>query len=149
MLIREVAAQTGVPPKTIRYYETIGLLPPAQRGSNNYRQYTAEDVDTLRLVAGARSLGFSLDDIADVLAARTAGIAPCTRVLETLDERVYDIDQRISALLALREALIQLRQEGAQLPQDDVRGEQCVCYLLKTFRDSGRVIIQREDEPDG
>ncbi len=148
MLIREVAAQTGVPPKTIRYYETIGLLPPAQRGANNYRQYTTDDADTLKLVAGARSLGIALDDIADILAARTAGIAPCTRVLETLDERVRDIDRHISALLSLRDALIHLRQEGAQLPQDDVRGEQCVCYLLKTFRDSGRVIIQREEELD-
>ncbi len=145
MIIRELAKQTGVPARTIRYYESIGLMPQPRRATNNYREYTSSAVERLRFIAGARSLGLSLADIAEILAARDDGIAPCQRVLDALDQQMADIDRRIADLLALRETLAQIRHEGAVLPLDDVRGEQCVCYLLKTYRGSGRVIIQREE----
>jgi hypothetical protein len=77
MLIHDLAKQTGVPAKTIRYYESIGLLPRPKRATNNYRQYTPADVERLRFIASARNLGFSLADVAEILAARDDGIAPC------------------------------------------------------------------------
>ncbi|HEY4721193.1 MAG TPA: heavy metal-responsive transcriptional regulator, partial [Anaerolineae bacterium] len=132
-----------VPTKTIRYYESIGLLPPAQRAANNYRQYTPADVERLRFIASARSLGFSLDDIAEILAARDNGIAPCQRVLDAVAQRLAEIDHRIANLLTLRDCLKQLQSEGAMLPLDDVQGEHCVCYLLKTYRDTGQIMIQK------
>ena len=148
MFIRELAQQTGVPAKTIRYYESIGLLPRPQRAANNYRRYVAGDVQRLQFIAGARTLGISLEDITEILAARDNGIAPCQRVLDTLAQRLIEIDRRIADLLALRESVQRLQSEGAALPLDDVRGEHCVCYLLKTYRESGRVIIQREEQTD-
>ena len=148
MFIRELAQQTGVPARTIRYYESIGLLPRPQRAVNNYRQYAVGDVERLRFIAGARNLGISLEDIAEILAARDNGIAPCQRVLDTLAQRLTEIDRRMADLLALRESLQRLQSEGATLPLDDVRGEHCVCYLLKTYRESGRVMIQREEQTD-
>ena len=148
MLIHELAHHVGVVAKTIRYYETIGLMPPPQRRANNYRQYTAADAERLRFIASARSLGFSLNDIADILAARDAGIAPCDRVLNTLDQYMSDIDQHIADLFQLRDTLSALRQSGAALPRDDVRGETCVCYLLKTYRDRDCSHIEREEQPN-
>jgi len=145
MVIHELAKQAGVSATTIRYYESIGLMPKPERSVNNYRQYASADVERLRLIAGARGLSFPLDDIADILQARDNGVAPCQRVLDALDQRLAEIDQRIADLLALRETLDQLKREGAALPLDDVRGEHCVCYLLKTYRESGRVIIHREE----
>jgi len=145
MVIHELAKQTGIAAGTIRYYESIGLMPKPKRSVNNYRQYTSADVERLRLIGGARGLDFPLDDIADILRARDNDMAPCQRVLDALDQRLAEIDQRIADLLALRETLDRLKREGAALPHDDVRGEQCVCYLLKTYRDSGRVILQREE----
>lgn len=143
MIIHELTKQTGVPAKTIRYYESIGLLPRPKRAVNNYRQYMPADVERLRLIASARSLGFSLDDVAEILAARDGGIAPCQRVLDGIAQRLADVDRRIAGLLALRDSLRQLQSEGAILPRDDVQGEHCVCYLLKAYRDSGQVTIQR------
>ena len=143
MYIHELAQQTGVPAKTIRYYESIGLLPRPKRTANNYRQYGPSDVERLRFIAGARTLGFPLDDIAEILAARDNGLAPCQRVLDTITGRLGEIDHRIADLLTLREALKRLHREGATLPLDDVRGEQCVCYLLKTYHDSEHVTIQK------
>ncbi len=143
MVIHELAKRTGVPAKTIRYYESLGLLPRPKRAANNYRQYAPADVERLRFIASARSLGFSLDDIAEILAARGKGIASCQRVLDAVDRRLTDVDRRIADLLTLRDSLRQLQSEGAILPRDDVQGEHCVCYLLKAYRDTGHVTIQR------
>ncbi len=143
MIIRELAQHTGVPAKTIRYYESIGLLPRPQRAANNYRQYTPADGERLRFIASARSLGFSLADVAEILAARDDGFAPCQRVLDAVDRRLTEIDRRIAGLLTLRDSLRQLQSEGAILPRDDVQGKHCVYYLLKAYRDTGQVSIQR------
>jgi len=143
MVIRELAQQTGVPAKTIRYYESIGLLPRPRRAANNYRQYAPTDIERLRFIASARSLGFSLDDISEILAARDKGLAPCQRVLDTIAQRLNEIDRHIADLLSLRDALKQLHTEGAILPLDDLRGEHCICYLLKTYRDTGQVTIRK------
>ena len=143
MVIRELAQQTGVPAKTIRYYESIGLLSRPERAENNYRQYAPADIERLRLIASARSLGVALDDISEILAARDKGIAPCQRVLDTIAQRLNEIDRRIADLLTLRDSLKQLHTEGAILPLDDLSGEHCICYLLKTYRDTGQVTIQK------
>ena len=143
MVIHELAQQTGVPAKTIRFYESSGLLPRPERAANNYRQYTPADVERLRFIASARTLGLSLDDISEIIAARDKGIAPCKQVLDTIVKRLTEIDRRIADLLALRDSLKQLHTEGAILPLDDVRGEHCICYLLKTYRDTGQVTIQK------
>ena len=143
MMIHELTQRTRVPAKTIRYYESIGLLPRPKRDVNNYRQYASADVERLRFIASARSLGLSLDDISEILAARNKGIAPCQRVLDSIAQRLNAIDLRIADLLTLRDALKRLYSDGSSLPLDDVRGEHCICYLLKTYRDTGQVTIQK------
>lgn len=144
MVINELARRTGVTAKTIRYYESIGLLPPPARTANNYRQYALADIERLRFIANARRLGISLDDILEILSARDQGIAPCQRVLDTISHRITAIDRQIAELLNLRAALQKLQSDGATLPLDDVDGEHCVCYLLKTYSDTGQVVIQKE-----
>jgi len=132
MFIHELAKLTGVPAKTIRYYESIGLLPDPQRGENNYRQYSPDAIERLRFIVSARSLGFNLTDIGEFLTARDAGTLPCKRVLDSFDQRINEIDQRIADLLALRDTLTRVRKDGAALPPDKQCDEQCVCYLVTT-----------------
>jgi DNA-binding transcriptional MerR regulator len=146
MLIRELAKQTGLTTTTIRYYESIGLIPSPQRAENNYRHYTQADAERLRFIVSARSLGFTIDEITEFVAARDDGLLPCQRALDSLDQRLTDIDRRIADLLALRETLITIRQAAQALPQEDSRGEQCVCYLLTVDRESGQVTIQQEEK---
>ena len=129
MFIQQLAEISGVPAKTIRYYESIGLLPTPERAENNYRQYTPEAAERLRFIVSARSLGFTLTDIGDFLSARDAGTLPCRRVLDSFDQRVHDIDRRIADLLALRETLTRIQKDAADLPADKQCDEQCVCYL--------------------
>ncbi|MGB9736747.1 MAG: heavy metal-responsive transcriptional regulator [Chloroflexus aggregans] len=128
MHIRDLARQTGVSPKTIRYYEQIGLLPPPQRAENNYRCYTHADVERLRFIVGARSLDLSLREIAAILALSDHGEAPCTEMIDTLDQHITAIDQRIANLHALRNLLITLRQQG---DRSATLWEDCVCALVR------------------
>jgi MerR family transcriptional regulator, copper efflux regulator len=148
MFIRELSQQTDVPAKTIRYYESIGLMPPPGRAPNNYHQYEGADVERLRFIASARGLGFSLADIGAILAARDQGVAPCERVLSTLDRRRMEIDRRLANMLALRQTLLALHQEGAELPLNDVDGTACVCNRIRTYRQSGEVAVQPTNPAD-
>jgi len=133
MQITELAACAGVSSKTIRYYESIDLLPPPQRDANNYRRYSAGDVERLQFIASARRLGFSLADIGAFLALRDQQVPPCSAVLATLDQHIAAIERQIAALRSLRVALVQIGEHGAQLPQDDLAGECCVCALIKSY----------------
>jgi len=131
MKIHELAARTGVSPKTIRFYEARGVLPPPKRLPNGYRTYAEEDVDRLRFVAGARQLGLSLDDIQEILALRDRGEAPCRVVLTLLEEKANEVQERIRELKRLEAELRRLHALGLTFPQDDVEGKACVCHLVK------------------
>ncbi len=130
MEIRELVERTGVPAKTIRYYEEIKILPPAARKLNGYREYFEVDVDRLKLVAGARRLDFSLDEIKEVLDLRDRQIAPCGVLLNLLENKAKEIQQRIAELQALEKDLHHLYAQGLTFPTDDVEGKNCVCHLV-------------------
>src|SRR5690349_18307316 len=114
-LIHELAEKTGVPTKTIRYYESIGLMPHPKRAQNNYRVYPDTMIERLRFIAGARRLGFPLEEIAALLDARDRGKLVCGQTLNSLDRRLEDIDHRIADLLETRETLLALRSRGSTL----------------------------------
>jgi len=132
MRIQELSQWTAVPAKTIRYYESIGLMPDPRRAANNYRQYTPEVVERLRFIVSARSLGFSLADIGEFLTAREAGTLPCKRVLDSFDERILEIDRRIADLLALRDTLTHIRLAGGELPADKKCDQECLSSFVST-----------------
>lgn len=96
----------GVTRKAIRVYEDRGLLSPTARTAAGYRLFSADDVDTLRFIRRARTLGLGLDDVAEVLSQRRDGGSPCASVRNRLDERVAEIDQTIAELAALRTSLV-------------------------------------------
>jgi DNA-binding transcriptional MerR regulator len=140
MRISDLARQTGVSAKTIRYYEQIGLLLPPHRAENNYRIYTSEAAARLRFIASARSLGLPLRAIAAILALNDHGEPPCAEMLAAIDRHIAAIEQRITDLSALRRTLIALRQQGdhAATPWQD-----CVCALV---RDSRRTAASAKPE---
>jgi DNA-binding transcriptional MerR regulator len=130
MKIQEFSKRTGVPAKTIRYYEEVGILPAPTRAENNYRLYTEKDIDHLRLVAGARLLDLSLDDIREILAMRDNREAPCRILLSRIDQKANEIKGRIQALQKLERELRELYALGQTFPVDDVDGKDCICHLV-------------------
>ena len=130
--IGRLAQATGVSAKTIRFYEEAGVLPPARRAANGYRQYDESDVRRLRFIRNARVLDFSLEELKEVLALRERGEAPCVHVMGLFTQKMEQIDAQIRHLQELRGDLRQLLAEGEQLPKDDVQMEQCVCHLIRS-----------------
>lgn len=132
MLIHELAQHTGVSAKTIRYYESVGLLPPPLRAANQYRLYTEHDVTLLHFIVGARSLGYPLSDIAQFFAVGENDSLPYQQVLASLDAHLSDVDRRIADLQAARDTLERIRSAAARRSQPQECDDQCVGYLLMT-----------------
>lgn len=128
--IGELSERTGVPAKTIRYYEEIGLLPPAKRDDNRYRLYDAKEVERLRFIRSARALDFSLQEIAQVLAARDRHEPPCGHVMDIIQDHIDDIEIRIRELEDLKRNLTDLYKAGQGLPED-IHMRACVCHLIQ------------------
>ena len=129
--IGELSARTGVPSKTIRYYEAIGLLPEPQRANNGYRIYGQDDVERLQFIRRARALDFAPDEIAEILAFRERNEPPCQHVLNLICHRIDAIENRIRDLERVRDELKALHEAGQELP-DDVKMRACICHLVTT-----------------
>jgi len=136
MQIQGLTQATGVSEKTIRYYESIGVLPEPRRKPNGYRDYSEADIDRVKLVAGARRLELSLDDIKEILAMRDRREAPCRAVLDMLEHKADEVRQRVRQLQQLEKELRQLHALGQTFPTDDVDGKNCVCHLVSTRAES-------------
>lgn len=108
LTIGQVARRSGVPAKTIRYYESVGLLPAPERGDNGYRYYDDGTVRTLRFVRHARELGFPLDDVRALLGLWQDRSRPSREVKALAERRIADIDARIAELHRLRDELAHL-----------------------------------------
>ena len=130
MFIKELSKLTNVTPKAIRYYESIGLMPPPQRGANNYRIYTPDAVERLRFIATARALDFGLSDIAQFLEARENKQLLREHTLTLVEQHILEVERRIADLLALHKTLNEIRGEAQCLPPDSECNEECICYRL-------------------
>jgi len=130
MRIGEVATAVGVETPTIRYYESIGVLPEPDRTESGYRAYTDADVERMRFVTLARSLGVGLDDIRQILGLRDQGEAPCGYVRGVLDRQVDAVKVRIEQLEELSAELDRLQRAAQTLP-DTSASDPCVCHILQ------------------
>lgn len=130
MQIKEFSERAGLSRKTIRYYEEIVVLPLPQRLPNGYRFYQEDDLNCVRLVAGARRLDFSLNEVKEIMALRDRNEAPCSVLLELLEDKAKDISRRIEELKRFENELRNLHALGATFPVDDVEGKSCVCHLV-------------------
>lgn len=102
MLIGEVAKAAGMTPKTLRFYEEQGLLLPARRSPNGYRQYGDDTVARLDFIARGRAAGLSVSQIRSILSVREPGNPPCTHVRDVLAGQLAELDLKIAELTALR-----------------------------------------------
>jgi MerR family copper efflux transcriptional regulator len=108
MNIGEAATLSGVPAKTIRYYESIGLLRPGARAANGYRAYDAVGVQELRFIARGRSLGFSVKDIGALLALYRDKQRASRDVKAMALRHIVRIDAKLKELDAMRATLADL-----------------------------------------
>ena len=119
MTIGQAAASSGVPPRTIRFYEELGLVKPAERLPNRYRAYDDSNVQTLRFVRRARDLGFSLQEIDKLLALYRNRRRASEDVKRLALAHVAELDRKIAELIGIRDTLAELarRCHGDQRPE--------------------------------
>ena len=116
--IGEVASNSGVPIKTIRYYEQLGLLKAAKRTDGHFRLFKPSVIRRLALIKRLQSLGLTLQEISECLAVYDHGNLPCGSIQEKLEKQVTKIDQRIEALMLLRNELTDLLQHWSTSPEE-------------------------------
>ncbi len=107
MNISTAAELTGLPAKTIRYYEEIGLIEPA-RSENGYRRYESEHVHRLAFVQRARSLGFGIDECRGLLSLYDDKHRASSDVKRVAQEKIVEIDKKVEELTAMRATLAHL-----------------------------------------
>ena len=105
MNIGAAAAASGVTAKMIRHYEAIGLLPPAQRRANDYRDYGEHEVHELKFIRRARRLGFSMEEIGALLALWRDRGRPSREVRRLAEAHVRDLEARIAEMQAMAKTL--------------------------------------------
>ena len=105
MNIGKAAGASGVSAKMIRYYETIGLLARAARRENSYRDFDERDIHDLRFIKRARTLGFSVEEIARLLGLWRDAARPSREVKEITRAHIADLEVRIAEMQGMVSAL--------------------------------------------
>lgn len=124
--VSDLAAEFLINPRTIRYYERVGLLKPSTRTPAGYRLFSSADRDRLRFILKAKATGLTLQEIREVLSLRDKGVAPCERVLAFVQAKLEQVDCRVQALLDFRKELVALQRESAA-----TAAEGCVCGVIE------------------
>ena len=127
LTIGTVARQAGVNVETVRYYERQGLIAPPGRRPNGYRAFGDDAVTRIRFIRSAQRLGFTLQEVAELLALRAEPAESCDSVRARAESKVEDIDARISDLQRMRAGLRTLvRQCEAGRPVEE-------CPIIASF----------------
>lgn len=105
MNIGEAAKASGVSAKMIRHYESVGLFPQAHRTDSGYRQYSDKEVSTLRFIRQSRDLGFSLEQIRELLGLWQNRRRPSRQVKALAQAHIQELDQKLQDLQAMKSTL--------------------------------------------
>jgi MerR family transcriptional regulator, copper efflux regulator len=109
--IGQVAAQSQVPIKTIRYYEELGLLKSSERTEGRFRLFSPNTIARISFIKRLQKLGLSLQEIAEILGVYDRGFAPCDEIKQQLEHQILEIDRRISELMTLRGEINKLLED--------------------------------------
>ncbi|WP_346923835.1 heavy metal-responsive transcriptional regulator [Rothia sp. (in: high G+C Gram-positive bacteria)] len=129
MQIGELAEAAGTTTKTLRYYESIGLLPPPNRTPNGYRDYPENILSRLDFIRRGQHAGLSLAHIGEILRIRDNGQTPCAHVSALLTDRLTQLDHQIAVLMQLRQTVTQLH-DASRLADPSTCHADAICSNL-------------------
>lgn len=126
--IGSVAKESGLPIKTIRYYDELGLLKTFGRTEGNYRLFTSDVLTRLRFIKRAQSLGLSLLEIRELLEIHDQGNLPCDHIRGKLEDKLSQIEQQIQQLQILKQELNGLLSGWETVPEHP---ENTICPIIE------------------
>ena len=127
LTIGQLAKIAGVGVETVRFYERKGLLAEPNRRPSGYRQYGEEVVNRLRFIKRAKELGFTLNEIKELLSLRLDPTTTCAAVKERAEEKIDDIEAKIRTLRRMKNALVKVTKACSG------RGGTSECPILETL----------------
>ena len=125
MLAGEAAKALGVGVQTLHFYEQQGLIPRPPRSRSGYRLYTPEIIERVRFIRKAQALGFSLDEVKEILGLAQRGTSPCGTVQRALAEKLREVDRRLEELRDFRAELAALIEQSAELSKHEAGAQVC------------------------
>lgn len=125
MLAGEAAKLLGVGVQTLHFYEQQGLIPHPPRSASGYRLYTPPIMERLQFIRKAQTLGFSLDEIKEILDLAKQGTSPCGTVQKALAEKLEAVDRRLEELHSFRSDLATLIRQAPKLSAREATGQVC------------------------
>lgn len=132
LTISALAKQCGVPSKTLRFWESRGLLPRAARTHTGYRVFGPESLRYVAFVRKSKAIGLTLVEIGEILRLARTGHCPCPEVVRWTAERTKSVEEQIQSLTLLLRRLKRIRRQWSQ--QSRSRGK-CgeICYLVESL----------------
>lgn len=133
LYIGEASKRLGLNPRTLRYYESIGLLTPKGRTEGGFRVYTDQDLERLDFIRKAQRLGFRLGEIREIIGFRDQGMPPCDYVRELIEQKRMEVDRRIAELRELKATLDGLAASAAVQPRGGPEEGQGICHIIEGY----------------
>lgn len=120
--IGQLAKISQVKVETVRYYERRGLIPKPPWRESGYRQFSQKDVERIRFIKHAQSIGFTLNEIAELLSLKVEPEATCGDITQRIDVKLNDIKSKIETLVQMEKTLMKLKKA---CKEPNVPSEEC------------------------
>ncbi|MGB1257877.1 MAG: MerR family transcriptional regulator [Thiolinea sp.] len=130
--VSEVAKQTGISAHTVRYYVREGLLEPSEQAANQYRLFSPKAVSRLRFIRTAKILGFTLNEIRQILEHAGLGESPCADVREIIQQHIVENRRRIEEMQQLQQRMEQALDKWQDMPNRTPDGHS-ICHLIESM----------------
>ncbi|BAZ47214.1 transcriptional regulator (plasmid) [Chondrocystis sp. NIES-4102] len=127
-LIGAIASESGIPIKTIRYYDDLGLLKTNGRTEGGYRLFDSDVFVRLKFIKRAQNLGLSLSEIKEFLSVHDRGNLPCDQIKVKLEEKLVAIEEQIQQLQILKQELKGLLSGWEKIPE---KPEETICPIIE------------------
>ena len=131
MQVKEISDKASVSTDVVRYYTRIGLLKPQRCETNGYKLYSEKDLTLLRFILRAKSLGFTLSEIQEIMDHADDGKSPCPMVREILVQRIHDNRKKLDALVELQNRMELAIKKWVEMP-DQLPDGDSVCHLIES-----------------
>ena len=137
MQIGQMAKKAGVSVQTVRYYERQGLLPDPGRKASGYRIFGDRDLSRLLFIRQAKKLGFSLEEIREILHMREHGQCPCGIALRLAEQHLQSVERQIQQLSRFRDELRRAIRQWKRSGQQQLSANAFCSLIENTMRDGG------------
>lgn len=136
MTVKAAAAEAGLEPEVVRYYTRIGLIQPRRNRRNGYKVYSSDDIARLVFIRKAKSLGYSLKEISEILTHARQSRTPCPMVRSIIQNRLHRNRARLEELMNWQARMEAVVKRWDEL-EDGMPSENSVRQLVEAF--SGEV----------